>query len=342
MRYLQTRENSSELLRLVLPLMARQAAGFHPVSYSLWYEHVAGINPRLSQQLASRLDAAVPLTDEDVYRLYSHFIADRNLEDHERWQQQMRSLMEAVSQDTAEAGRSAGEFGIVLRDRQVELGNVASLECARGVIDHLLQEAARMQASTEELVKRFQERLLEVERLSHDLDRAQSEALLDPLSGLKNRRGFERAIQGIFAGGEAEEVAVLLVDVDRFKTLNDTYGHLLGDKVLRAVAHILQTNIKGRDVAARLGGDELAVLLPGTTERGAEALAEQIRVAVAAGRIHRADGQDLKGIVTVSIGIAVGRATESFEALLERADAALYRSKREGRNRVCVAPRAAQ
>jgi diguanylate cyclase len=159
------------------------------------------------------------------------------------------------------------------------------------------------------------------------------------LSGLKNRRGFERAVQAILAAGETEDLAILVVDVDRFKTLNDTYGHLFGDKVLRAVAHILQTNIKGRDVAARLGGDELAILLPGTTERGAETLAEQIRVAVAAGRIHRSDGQDLKGIVTVSIGIAVGKPTESFEALLERADTALYQSKREGRNRVCVAPR---
>ena len=339
MRYLQSRENSSELLRLALPLMAQQTAGFHPVSYSLWYEHVAGINPRLSQQLSTRLEAATPLTDEDVYRLYSHFIADRDLEDHERWQQQLRSLMDAVSQDTAEAGRHTGEYGTALRDRQAELGSMTSLESARGVLDRLAQETERMQATVLELARRFAERVHEVERLSHDLQRAQSEALLDPLSGLKNRRGFERAVHAIFASGDTEEVAILVVDVDRFKTLNDTYGHLLGDKVLRAVAHILQTNIKGRDVAARLGGDELAILLPGTTERGAEALAEQIRVAVAAGRIHRTDGQDLKGIVTVSIGIAVGKATESFEALLERADAALYRAKREGRNRVVVAPR---
>jgi diguanylate cyclase len=339
MRYLQSRENSSELLRLALPLMAQQTAGFHPVSYSLWYEHVAGINPRLSQQLSTRLEAATPLTDEDVYRLYSHFIADRDLEDHERWQQQLRSLMDAVSQDTAEVGRHTGEYGTALRDRQAELGRITSLESARGVLDRLAQETECMQATVLELARRFAERVREVERLSHDLQRAQSEALLDPLSGLKNRRGFERAVHAIFASGETEEVAILVVDVDRFKTLNDTYGHLLGDKVLRAVAHILQTNIKGRDVAARLGGDELAILLPGTTERGAEALAEQIRVAVAAGRIHRTDGQDLKGIVTVSIGIAVGKATESFEALLERADAALYRAKREGRNRVAVAPR---
>jgi diguanylate cyclase len=340
MRYLQSRENSSELLRLALPLMGRQTAGFHPVSYSLWYEHVAGINPRLSQQLATRLEGAVPLTDEDVYRLYSHYIADRDLEDHERWQQQLRSVMDAVTQDTAEVGRHTGEFGTSLRDRRVELGTADNLDSARGVIERLARETERMQAVAQDLASRFEERVREVERLSHDLERAQSEALLDPLSGLKNRRGLERAVHALFASGEAEEVAILLVDVDRFKTLNDTYGHLLGDKVLRAVAHILQTNIKGRDVAARLGGDELAILLPGTTERGAEALAEQIRAGVAGGRIHRADGQDLKGIVTVSIGIAAGKATESFEALVERADAALYRAKREGRNRVCVAPRA--
>jgi diguanylate cyclase (GGDEF)-like protein len=92
--------------------------------------------------------------------------------------------------------------------------------------------------------------------------------------------------------------ALLIADVDCFKAVNDTYGHLLGDKVLRAVAHVLQANIKGRDVAARIGGEEFAVLLPQTTLRGATVLAEQIRCAVAEGRIRRPNGELIGAVTT--------------------------------------------
>jgi diguanylate cyclase len=131
--------------------------------------------------------------------------------------------------------------------------------------------------------------------------------------------------------------AVMMVDIDRFKAVNDEHGHLLGDKVLRAVAHVLGTNIKGRDVAARLGGEEFAVLLPDTSQSGATSLGRQICSLVAHGRIKRSDGQGTIGQVTVSIGVAVAQENEPLEKLLERADEALYRAKRAGRNRVEVA-----
>jgi diguanylate cyclase (GGDEF)-like protein len=123
------------------------------------------------------------------------------------------------------------------------------------------------------------------------------------------------------------------------RAVNDTavilsHGHLLGDRVLRAIGQILQANIKGRDIAARLGGEEFAVLLLGTSSQGAQVLAEQIRLAVARGRIRRIDGTELVGAITVSIGIASARAGEDFDALLARTDAALYRAKRDGRNLV--------
>jgi diguanylate cyclase len=130
---------------------------------------------------------------------------------------------------------------------------------------------------------------------------------------------------------------LLVIDVDHFKVINDTHGHLLGDRVLRAIGQILQANIKGRDIAARLGGEEFAVLLLGTSSQGAQVLAEQIRLAVARGRIRRIDGTELVGAITVSIGIASARAGEDFDALLARTDAALYRAKRDGRNLVRLA-----
>jgi diguanylate cyclase len=111
----------------------------------------------------------------------------------------------------------------------------------------------------------------------------------------------------------------------------------LGDKVLRAVAHVLKSNIKGRDVAARLGGEEFSILLPETSLAGATAVARHICSLVAHGRIKRSSGEGTIGQVTLSIGLAVAEKAESLERLMERADAALYRAKEVGRNRVEVA-----
>jgi diguanylate cyclase len=131
--------------------------------------------------------------------------------------------------------------------------------------------------------------------------------------------------------------ALLVVDIDHFKEVNDTHGHLLGDKVIRAVAHVLRSNIKGRDIAVRLGGDEFAVLLPDTSRSGAAALAEQIRILVTQGRIRLANAQELMGDVTVSLGVAIAEMGDTLEALIDRADEALYAAKRAGRNQVSVA-----
>jgi diguanylate cyclase len=337
MRYLETQETSAELLRLALPLMTRQDAAFHPLSYTLWYEHLSGINPALSQCLTIRLAANSPLTEEDVYRLYQHHIIKRDLEKHESWQEKVRGLLGEVVHAAINVADDSAEFGRKLGLHQAQLRTVTSLDHATRAVGEVLEETRQMQSCVEWLSQQLCAKTEQFEELALRLVQAQAEALLDPLCGLKNRRGFERAVTEVFASDSAGSVALLMADVDHFKQLNDTYGHLLGDKVLRTVAQTMQLNIKGRDIAARLGGDEFSLLLPQTTLSGARALAEQIRSAVAGGRIQRGDGQSVRGGVTVSIGVAMGTAAEGIEAVMVRADAALYQAKRGGRNRICVA-----
>src|ERR1700759_4707926 len=111
MRYLENKERSTEILRLALPLMARQLAAFHPLSYALWYEHCAGINPDLSRVLDSRLTASSALTEADVWRLYAQHIAARDMEAFERLQLQLRDLLEDTAQSAATASVQAAEYG---------------------------------------------------------------------------------------------------------------------------------------------------------------------------------------------------------------------------------------
>ena len=167
--------------------------------------------------------------------------------------------------------------------------------------------------------------------------------MLDPLTGLTNRRGFDLAIAA--AAKEVEAGAtpgpcLLMIDLDSFKRLNDTYGHPFGDRVLIKVAEILRANVKGKDTAARYGGEEFAVLLPQTPRGGAVGLAEALRAMVASSRVRQnGKNETWVGNFTVSIGVADLVPGESAADLVARADRALYTAKTQGRNRVQLATR---
>jgi diguanylate cyclase (GGDEF)-like protein len=157
-------------------------------------------------------------------------------------------------------------------------------------------------------------------------------ALRDPLTGALNRAALEESLQREVEVARRQESAlgVLFIDIDHFKSVNDTYGHRFGDDVLRAVAHAVSDTIRRSDALYRYGGEEFVVIASHTKPIGAQQLAERIRRKVAA--IGMIGGLELR--VTVSVGVAGLRDGESGEALLHRADAALYRAKENGRNRV--------
>ena len=337
MRYTEDKDQSAEILRLALPLMARQSAALHPISYTLWYEHVAGINPPLSGVLEASLAGKLPLGDDDVYDLHARYVVARDMEVLNRLQRRLRDVLEEAAQTTAAALEDSGQFEATLRDTRSRLTGAVSLESVHAIIAELARETTRMQSATEAVHERLESRAREVEELTRQLEQAKSEALLDPLTGLKNRRGFEIAVKELGASGSPfGGAALVLADIDHFKQINDRHGHLLGDKILKAIGQTLLANLKGRDIAARPGGDEFVILLQQTPLVGARALAEQIRTAVAAGRIRRADSKEQPGSVTLSIGVALGTSDDTLESMLARADAALYAAKRTGRNRVSV------
>jgi diguanylate cyclase (GGDEF)-like protein len=172
------------------------------------------------------------------------------------------------------------------------------------------------------------------ERLHRDLERL---ATTDALTGLPNRRRFfevaRRWLEGERAAGEG--AAWLALDIDHFKRVNDRHGHEAGDRVLRAVAAEMLAQVRGGDLVARLGGEEFAVFLPGADETAAREAAERLRAGIAA--LVTPDRAGTIG-VTVSVGVCALRGGRAdLDAVLAAADEALYRAKREGRDRVAVA-----
>ena len=169
----------------------------------------------------------------------------------------------------------------------------------------------------------------ERKRIEQELER---QASRDHLTGAYNRRAFDAALRQAMLQAEqaGQPLALLLLDIDHFKAVNDRHGHDLGDRVLQSMARRLGNSLRSSDLLARWGGEEFAILLPGTPLSGAQVFAERLRSRVAE--------RPLQGLsITVSIGISGFRPGEGSDALLGRADSALYRAKRGGRDSVVIA-----
>jgi diguanylate cyclase (GGDEF)-like protein len=206
----------------------------------------------------------------------------------------------------------------------------------------LREKSARLQAEkiaeekSRELYLKSQEleRALEEEgRLKLELEKL---SLTDPLTGLNNRRGFDLAArqQIMVAIRHHRPLSLLMLDIDFFKRVNDTYGHAAGDRVLERLSAIIFKNIRSLDIPARLGGEEFCILLPETNGDEALLLAERLRLVVAEEKFNSGD---LTFSITISIGLVeCSCGDDALERLLERGDLALYKAKQSGRNRSVV------
>jgi diguanylate cyclase (GGDEF)-like protein len=225
--------------------------------------------------------------------------------------------------ESAEVAHAIAEAAELLR------GRAQALEEANAA---LRAHEAELAAAGQRLESEVAERTAELTAANRALERIARE---DPLTGARNRLAAGERLREEFVRMKrtGQPYAVLLMDVDHFKRINDTFGHGAGDEVLRQLAHMLASSFRESDFLARFGGEEFLAILPATDLPGASASAEKIRAEMSARAIGAA------GRVTISIGVALARPTDaSEEEAVRRADAALYRAKRAGRNAVVTEP----
>ena len=334
MKYSEGLEKSAEYLRQALQFMTRQAAALHPISYAVWYEYASGQNAALKNDI-DVLTAEGSVLDEKATRdLFRKHIAEIDETTAERVTEGFQQIMANVSSSASRAQNEAEKFGNVLENWTGK----AAVSSVTG-LDDLLGHTRVMQGSIGALKSQLEESKREIEQLRTEVKKAREEALSDGLTGLINRKGFDMALAECLGHytDSTDGPCLFIADIDHFKRVNDTYGHLLGDKVIRAIAKILDDNIKGKDVAARFGGEEFVVLLPDTPLDGACLLAEKIRTTVEKLSIKRTGNNEAISNITVSFGVARYKKGEHMSEFVARADNALYQSKNGGRNRVTAA-----
>jgi diguanylate cyclase (GGDEF)-like protein len=209
------------------------------------------------------------------------------------------------------------QIGVELRDS------------ASGKAEDVLKSVARILIANRRLQQDLSSAHKEIQRQRAEVASLSAEARTDTLTGLPNRRSFNEDLARRFDQWHRHEIplSLLMIDVDSFKRFNDQYGHQTGDEVLRAIAHMLEKTLRQMDLAARFGGEEFAILLPGTNLQGATTVAERIRASIASETLFHS-GKQLR--VTVSIGVSSVADMDDAEAFIKRA---LYAAKNGGRNR---------
>jgi diguanylate cyclase len=334
---------SAELLRLILPMMSRHKIPVTPINYAVWYEYAAGTN----QKLNARLDAAMKLgadnvTEELTASLYADFI-DVNSEMHrlEKAQQLFATLHENVTRTLESAYGRTNEYGQTLSRYQDRLTPDLNTEQLNLLIVDLNSSTTHMAKNNRHLLRDLNDSRDEISSLKKQLHEMKKQVKTDSLTALANRKAFFEQVADMEANGDFlhGKHSLLMLDIDHFKKVNDTFGHLFGDKVIKAVAMVLKKNTKGKDLAARFGGEEFIVLLPDTGIEGARVVAENIRQTIEGASIINPNNKQIVSKVTISIGMTEMLEEDDFESMVVRADKALYAAKDNGRNQVIEAGR---
>ncbi len=174
----------------------------------------------------------------------------------------------------------------------------------------------------------------DIELLKKKIEELQKKAEIDPLTGLLNRRAFDEKINEITKNKEFYPISLIFVDIDDFKHINDTHGHIIGDEVLRFIAKKLKDNSKNQDIIARFGGEEFILLLPNTSLENAVKFAERLKDIISSKVLILKNSRKQIGKITASFGVSQYKENEPISDFIDRADKALYFSKANGKNQV--------
>ena len=306
-----------------------------PTNYTVAYELASNRNQGLNAAIVEFQSKKQGLDNYILNELFSSFIlkSDGKLTEIT---EPISTLIDEVVNSIEQNGQCTAEFAGTLAENNENINNVNSKEELKLLLGTLATATKKAVANQLEMKEQLKKAELEGIRLRESIDAIAEEAVRDELTGLLNRKGLKNRLRDLSQSEDTQVVTAIMMDIDHFKKVNDTYGHVLGDRVINATGTEINRNVRGRDIAARYGGEEFALLLPGTDEHGAAIVAENIRKSVNLLRWENKRTGEVLPPITISAGVACCRESESYDELLSRADQALYEAKNTGRNKVCI------
>lgn len=328
-------ETSFQTLKQTVPLLVKHNIAAVPTNYALWYTYVSNESAQLNQELEQALETGQPISEVKTTELYRHYLAEKDEVDAWQLRQSMEAMLIELSQSMKDTRADTNDFKTVIDSSLDNLAKVEkeglSVQEVMSLVRNMVQEVQSIRQSTISFSGALKGAEKEIENLKTQLQESQKEALYDALTGLCNRRYFDSELESKLG---LETLSLMLIDIDHFKKLNDSQGHLMGDMVLKAVAKKLQNACRDKAQVFRYGGEEFAVLLPEADLKKARHLADVMRRAVEKVAVKDRRSGNTLGDITVSVGVAQLNEKENAASLIDRADKLLYQAKELGRNRV--------
>ncbi|PCJ30411.1 MAG: GGDEF domain-containing protein [Gammaproteobacteria bacterium] len=334
--YDEATDKAAENLRLALPLIRKNDAPANPVNYAVWYEYVSGNNADLSTAIDELTENSEAITANISQSLYEKYVLmdmpKRLKEANTGLNGVVNNALNNINDVESKTNQCLSNF----KESQAALKKCDDIDGLKALVGQILSNTKEMSQTSEDLKESLESSVLEIEKLKDELNCVKKSAERDSLTDLLNRGAFDRELQAA-CEDDAVNVALLLFDLDHFKAINDNFGHLLGDKVIRFFASLLKKQATGLHLAARYGGEEMAMILFNLSQQEAFSIAEKVRAEFANSRLKKRGSDESIGQVTVSVGISMKRMGDSPLEMIDRADTVLFQSKKNGRNTITVA-----
>ena len=308
-----------------------------PENFTVWFHYLSRQYPELTKTVDTLRKDNPNFGAAETSSLFDQFFGIVEQSNTiatvtEHLMKEMKSVLENLS----EVHQVTGSYGENLTDLSDTLSQETDLSHLQPAISAVVTATQKMASENQALGSQLSASSTEISQLRINLEDMRKQALTDGLTGIANRKCFdqemEKALQ--FAQETGTPVSLLMLDIDHFKTFNDTHGHQVGDQVLQLLASILKDTVKGQDTPARYGGEEFSIILPETELNGAAGLARSLKERIARrALINKTTGVSL-GKITVSVGATQYQPNETIEGFIARADKALYEAKNTGRDRV--------
>lgn len=325
-------EYARQLHQKAVAVLDSQKLPLTPVNYSVLYAHVSQRQKELTQALRESLTSGKAIDNQYLRELF-----DRYLLEQARFKEEMikpfGSMIEKMITQVSEQVKSEQGMVAALSTVEIQLSTVNGEFEVKKVIADLGGLTLKAKKEHQDLYQELSSAQQEIHSLKNQLAISEKEAKTDPLTGLLNRRGLQQNLEIIEA---PENTSCITVDIDHFKSINDTYGHAVGDRIIRRVAKEVQLHIRGRDLAVRFGGEEFVIILIDTPIEGAQRVAETLRKKIASLQLVIKSNNTLLPSISISLGVADFQADTRWEDLFRRADEALYLAKKNGRNQTQV------